>query len=83
MTIQIGKNGLTQSVLEEISYQLKDKKEVKVKMLKSLSGSMEREEIRDAFNSIIHYVQSNNINAVLESKKGNTAMIKVKRKDSK
>jgi RNA-binding protein YhbY len=57
MTIQVGKNGLTTSVLEEISYQLKEKKAIKVKMLRSLSGTMEREEIRDAFDSILHYAQ--------------------------
>ena len=80
MTLQIGKNGIKTSVLEEISYQLKEKKAIKVKMLKSLSGTMEREEIRDAFESILHYTQTKGLNAHLESKRGNTATFIIKRK---
>jgi RNA-binding protein YhbY len=82
MTIQVGKKGLTKSVLEEISYQLKEKKTIKVKMLRSVSGTMQREEIRDAFESILHYAIEKGINAEMESKKGNTAII-VARKDKK
>jgi len=83
MTVQIGKKGLSKSVLEEIAYQLKEKKVIKIKMLKSITGAMEREEIRDAFESIIHYIQSKGISAETESKRGNTIIIKLKSKVAK
>ncbi len=44
-TTHIGKNGLTPSLVEEVSRQLKDNKLVKVKLLKSAVEAMPREEI--------------------------------------
>jgi RNA-binding protein len=41
----IGKNGVTDSLIEEINRQLKDNKLIKVKVLKSAIESMPREEI--------------------------------------
>ena len=41
----IGKNGVTDSLVEEINRQLKDNKLIKVKVLKSAIESMSREEI--------------------------------------
>ena len=41
----IGKNGVTDSLIEEINRQLKDNKLIKVKVLKSAMESMPREEI--------------------------------------
>jgi Predicted RNA-binding protein containing KH domain, possibly ribosomal protein len=41
----IGKNGVTDSLVEEINRQLKDNKLIKVKVLKSAMDSMSREEI--------------------------------------
>lgn len=41
----IGKNGVTPSVIEEVSRQLKDNKLVKVKLLKSAVEEMPRDEI--------------------------------------
>jgi RNA-binding protein len=41
----IGKNGVTDSLIEEINRQLKDNKLVKVKVLKSAMESMPRDEI--------------------------------------
>jgi RNA-binding protein len=41
----IGKNGVTDSLIEEINRQLKDNKLIKVKILKSAMESMPREEI--------------------------------------
>ncbi len=41
----VGKNGVTDSLVEEINRQLKDNKLVKVKVLKSALESMPRDEI--------------------------------------
>ncbi len=41
----IGKNGVTPSLVEEVSRQLKDNKLVKVKLLKSALDELSREEI--------------------------------------
>ncbi|MCD1295135.1 RNA-binding protein [Methanocella sp. CWC-04] len=42
---QIGKNGITPSIIEEITRQLKDNKLIKIKLLKSAVEAMPREEI--------------------------------------
>jgi RNA-binding protein len=44
-TTHIGKNGVTDSLIEEINRQLKDNKLIKVKVLKSAIESMPRDEI--------------------------------------
>ena len=44
-TIRIGKNGLTETVLEEIRKQLSKKKLIKIKMLKSLADKSSRKKI--------------------------------------
>lgn len=44
----VGKNGITPSLIEELSRQLKDNKLVKVKLLKSAIGEMPREEVAKA-----------------------------------
>ncbi len=44
-TTHIGKNGVTPSLIEEVSRQLKDTKLVKVKILKSAMDELSREEI--------------------------------------
>jgi len=41
----VGKNGVTDSLVEEVNRQLKDNKLVKVKVLKSALESMSRDEI--------------------------------------
>jgi RNA-binding protein len=41
----VGKNGLTPSLVEEVSRQLKDNKLVKIKLLKSAVEAMPREEL--------------------------------------
>ena len=41
----IGKNGITDSLIEEINRQLKDNKLIKVKVLKSAMETLPREEI--------------------------------------
>lgn len=47
-TTHIGKNGVTPTLIEEISRQLKENKLVKIKLLKSAVESMPREEIAKA-----------------------------------
>ncbi|MGM5485130.1 MAG: YhbY family RNA-binding protein [Nanobdellota archaeon] len=42
MIIRIGKNGMTEAVIEEIKLQLKKKNEVKVKFLKSYIDDKDR-----------------------------------------
>jgi RNA-binding protein len=44
----IGKNGVTPSLIEELTRQLKDNKLVKVKILKSALDEMSRDEIANA-----------------------------------
>lgn len=44
----VGKNGVTDSLIEEINRQLKDNKLVKIKILKSAMESMPRDEIAHA-----------------------------------
>ncbi len=44
-TIQIGKNGITDNLIIEIKNQLKKKKELKVKILKSARMEKDRKEI--------------------------------------
>lgn len=44
-TTHIGKNGVTPSLIEEVSRQLKDTKLVKVKLLKSAMDELSRDEI--------------------------------------
>lgn len=45
-TIRIGKNGLTDKLIEEIKKQLKTKKTVKVKMLKAFIDTPEKKKHR-------------------------------------
>ncbi len=42
-TIRVGKNGMTDSIVEEIICQLKKRKMVKIKMLKSFADGVEKE----------------------------------------
>ncbi len=44
-TTHVGKNGITPSLAEEVSRQLKDNKLVKVKLLRSAVEAMPREEL--------------------------------------
>jgi RNA-binding protein len=44
-TTHVGKNGITPSLVEEVSRQLKDNKLVKIKLLKSAVEAMPRDEI--------------------------------------
>lgn len=83
MIVQLGKKGITRSSLEEIAYQLKEKKEIKVKMLRSLSEGMKREEVRDAFNSIIHHLEVIGISIDNSVMRGNTITITRKAKAEK
>ncbi|MBW2999026.1 YhbY family RNA-binding protein [Candidatus Woesearchaeota archaeon] len=65
--IQVGKNGITPSLIEEIKKHLRAKKDVKVKFLKSFIGDKDRREVAE------------NLNAQLPKKGkliGNTLMIK-------
>ncbi len=46
-TIRIGKNGLTEELITEIKKQLKTKKTIKVKMLKSFVDTIEKKKHRE------------------------------------
>ena len=64
--IQIGKEGITDSVIEELKRQLKDKKLVKVKFLRSALEEKDREESAEDLR--------NKTGAELIEIRGNTAV---------
>ena len=63
----IGKNGVTPSLIEEVSRQLKDNKLVKVKLLKSALDEMTRDEIAKLL--------AEKTNSELIEVKGNTVVL--------
>ncbi|MFH0977736.1 MAG: YhbY family RNA-binding protein [Candidatus Woesearchaeota archaeon] len=71
-TVQIGKNGVTENTLEEIIKQLRARKTVKIKILKS---SLENAEREDTIKKIIKGTQSD-----LIFQRGNVVIIKEKRR---
>lgn len=60
-TIQIGKNGLSENTLLEINKQLKTKKLVKIRYLRSYSAVSD---VKESTNSIISQTESTLINSV-------------------
>ncbi|MFT4309858.1 MAG: YhbY family RNA-binding protein [Candidatus Woesearchaeota archaeon] len=80
MTLQIGKKGLTKSVLEEIAYQLKEKKAIKVKMLQSITKNMKRDEINEALQTITEYINAKGLKTIIDKRIGNTAIIRLEKK---
>lgn len=69
-TLQVGKNGLTKEVINEINVQLKKRKIIKIKFLKSLFTSSQNSK-EDIIKEII-----GSTNARLVSKVGNVLVIK-------
>ncbi|MBN2252000.1 MAG: YhbY family RNA-binding protein [Candidatus Altiarchaeota archaeon] len=66
--IQIGKQGVTESIIAEISAQLKRKKVLKVRMLKSALGEKDKREIAEEV--------AVKARAVLSDVRGNTFTLK-------
>jgi RNA-binding protein len=66
-TTHVGKNGVTPSLIEEISRQLKDNKLVKIKLLKSAVESKPRKELAEDLAA--------KTGAELIEVKGNTAVL--------
>ena len=67
MVVQLGKAGITDSFIEEVRDQVKKKKIVKVKILRSAKGEKEREEIAAEV--------AKRCNAVLADVRGNTFVL--------
>jgi len=63
MVVQLGKAGITDSFIEEVRDQVKKKKTVKVKILRSAKGEKDREEIAAEVakrcNAVLAYVRGN------------------------
>lgn len=66
-TTHVGKNGVTPSLIEEISRQLKDNKLIKIKLLKSAVESKPRKELAEDLAA--------KTGAELIEVKGNTAVL--------
>jgi RNA-binding protein YhbY len=62
-TIQVGKNGVTKGLLQEIEKQLKKHKTVRIKMLKNLLETKERDEVVEEIKKFT--------DATVASRKGN------------
>jgi len=58
--LNIGKNGVTDSLIEELLRQLKQNKLVKVKILKSALGDMDRKAISEELAKRTQYYIANN-----------------------
>ncbi len=67
MVVQLGKAGVTDSFIEELKDQIKKKKAVKVKILRSAKGERDREEIASEV--------ARKCNAVLADVRGNTFVL--------
>ena len=67
MVVQLGKAGITDSFIEEVRDQVKKKKIVKVKILRSAKGEKDREEIAAEV--------AKRCNAVLADVRGNTFVL--------
>jgi RNA-binding protein len=67
MVVQLGKAGITDSFIEEVRDQVKKKKTVKVKILRSAKGEKDREEIAAEV--------AKRCNAVLADVRGNTFVL--------
>ncbi|MBW3019855.1 YhbY family RNA-binding protein [Candidatus Woesearchaeota archaeon] len=53
VNIQIGKNGVTPEIVQEISKHIRAKKDVKVKFLKSFISDKDRKEVAENLNSVL------------------------------
>ncbi len=69
-TVQIGKSGLTASLIKEIKHQLNKNKIVKIKLLKSFFGEKDK---KQEANKIAEFTNSHLIEV-----KGNTVVLKKK-----
>ncbi|MFZ2455511.1 MAG: YhbY family RNA-binding protein [Candidatus Altiarchaeia archaeon] len=67
MVVQLGKAGITASFIEEVRDQVKKKKTVKVKILRSAKGVKDRKEIAEEV--------AKKCNAVLADVRGNTFVL--------
>ena len=67
MVVQLGKAGITDSFIEEVRDQVKKKKIVKVKILRSAKGEKDRQEIAAEV--------AKRCNAVLADVRGNTFVL--------
>lgn len=67
LVVQLGKAGVTDSFIEELKAQIKKKKTVKVKILRSAKGGKDRKEIAADV--------SRRCNAVLADVRGNTFVL--------
>ncbi len=70
VAIQIGKKGITNGVVEELKRQLKEKKLVKVKFLRTALGETEREQLAKELQE--------RTGAILIGIRGNTAVFQRK-----
>lgn len=73
VTIQVGKFGVSEKLIDEIIKQLKVRKVIKIKLLKSALDSGSR---KDIFDKIVFLTNSSLVSMV-----GNVAIIKIKGKD--
>lgn len=71
--VRVGKGGLTDSVVKEIMRQLKEKKIIKVKFMKSIVSNKKQ------FNEIIDNLLKKLPDAVIKKKVGHTVVIALKR----
>jgi RNA-binding protein len=67
MVVQLGKAGITDSFIEEVKDQVKKKKTVKVKILRSAKGEKDRKEIAAEV--------AKRCNAILADVRGNTFVL--------
>jgi RNA-binding protein len=67
MVVQLGKAGITDSFIEEVRDQVKKKKTVKVKILRSAKGVKDRKEIASEV--------AKRCNAILADIRGNTFVL--------
>lgn len=67
LVVQLGKAGVTDSFIEELKAQIKKKKTVKVKILRSAKGEQDRKEIASDV--------ARKCNAVLADVRGNTFIL--------
>lgn len=81
--VRVGKNGITESIMEEIKHLLKSKKIIKVKLNKSISDDYDRKalakEIAEKTESILVNQIGNNIVLLSKGENGNRTRLPKKR----
>lgn len=81
--LRIGKNGMTESIIEEIKNLLKSKKIIKIKLNKSISDDYDRKalakEIASKTESILINQIGNNIVLLTKGENGNRTKLSKKR----